>query len=324
MPKTICFLAYDGVELLDLAGPQSAFNEAIQVHKNSYQLQVIGFCDTAINCEAGLTITPSVSIEDVKNCHTLIIPGGKGARSTSIDSKQLSRLKVLMSKCERVVSICTGVYLTARAGLPNNTNVATHWAFVSDLKKRYPKLNVDSEKLFVRDGRYWSSAGVTSGIDLALRLIEIDEGKNLAHHVAKHLVVYLKRTGGQKQFSDIMDVQTPKTDRLESLFNWIKEHIEEELTVNRLADVIHLSERQCHRFFVKETGFTPAQYVEKYRMQLASELLLSSQKEIKIIAKTVGFSSPDGFRRAFERNFSISPLAYRKAFQSKTEEVNNV
>lgn len=305
------------MELLDLAGPQTAFHEANQAQANSYELQVVGFNEKTITCEAGLQVTPSSTIDQVENCHTLIVPGGKGARSLLIESEHINKLASLMNRCQRIVSICTGVFLTARAGLPENTNVATHWAYVNDLKKLHPKLNVDSEKLFVRHGHYWSSAGVTSGIDLSLRLIELDKGKSVAHHVAKHLVVYLKRTGSQKQFSEILDMQSPTTDRIELVSNWIKEHISEAITVKQLSEQVHLSERQCHRVFLKVTNLTPAQYIEKYRMQTASELLATSDKEIKAIATAVGFTTCDGFRRAFERNFSVSPLNYRKAFLSK-------
>jgi len=317
MTTEICFLAYENMELLDLAGPQSAFHEANQVEPSSYKLTTIGFTKDTITCEAGLHVSPTVTVDEVEHCDTLIIPGGKGARSESIRREHLASLEALISRCKRVVSICTGVYLTARTGLPSNAKVATHWAFVEDLKTRYPKLSVDNEQIFVQDGRFWSSAGVTSGIDLSLRLIEIDKGKNTAHQVAKHLVVYLKRSGSQKQFSDILDTQTPKTDRIVVIDNWLKENISKEITTKHIAAVIHLSDRQCHRMILKETGLTPAQYVDKFRMQLASDLLATTDREIKTIANVVGFNSTDGFKRAFQRNFSVSPTIYRKNFLSQ-------
>ncbi len=316
MPKTICLLAYNGMELLDFAGPQSAFYEASQLNDASYALQVIGFDEKPITCEAGLKIVPSIAMQDISNCHTLIIPGGKGSRSSLISQNQLSALSELMFKSLRVVSICTGAFLTARAGLPKETVVATHWAFVGDLKKKFPSLKVDEERLFVCDGKYWSSAGVTSGIDLTLRLIELDEGRELAHHVAKHLVVYIKRSGNQKQFSDILDIQTPKTQRIQLISNWIKQHLSEDISVSRLAELIHVTERQCHRVFLQETNLTPAQYVEKYRMQVASELLNEDETQLSAIASVVGYKSYGGFARAFERNFSVTPSHYRKAFLS--------
>ncbi|MBD1584711.1 GlxA family transcriptional regulator [Pseudoalteromonas sp. S16_S37] len=317
MNKPIYFLAYEGMELLDLSGPQSAFYEASQAVSNSYSLKVIGFDKQPVRCEAGLQIMPELALSEVQQCHTLVIPGGKGARSELVTAQQLQVLARLMARCERIVSICTGVYFTARAGLAEGTNVTTHWAFIDDLKTQFPHLCVDSEKLYVQDGRYWSSAGVTSGIDLSLRLIELDLGKTVSHQVAKHLVVYLKRSGNQKQFSDLLNMQKPRTPRMEMVNEWIKEHVHEEISVQDLAQVVHLSERQCHRLFLLETGNTPAQYIEKYRMQLASELLATSDKNIKSIALNLGYHTSHGFNRAFQRNFSVSPTAYRSAFLAR-------
>ncbi|WP_333973283.1 GlxA family transcriptional regulator [Alteromonas mediterranea] len=314
MTKPICLLAYDGMELLDFAGPQSAIHEAAQVCSNSYELKVIGFSKTPIQCEAGLQIVPAIDIGEVKQCHTLIIPGGRGARKIALPSIQMKQLKSLMSRCERLVTICTGVYLAAKIGLPDNIRVATHWAFVADLKKRYSSLAVDCESIFVQDGKYWSSAGITSGIDLTLRLIENDCGPAVAHHVAKHLVVYSKRSGSQKQYSDLLDIQAPKSDRIATISNWVKEHVNETITVKQLSDVACLSERQCHRLFLKETDMTPAQFVEKYRMQLASDLLATTEKEVKSIAFALGFKTYNGFARAFKKSFAVSPLKYRQSF----------
>ncbi|WP_218354044.1 GlxA family transcriptional regulator [Alteromonas lipotrueiana] len=314
MTKPICLLAYDGMELLDFAGPQSALHEAAQVCSDSYELKVIGFSKAPVQCEAGLQIVPAIGIDEVKQCHTLIIPGGRGARRIALPSVQMMRLKSLMSRCERLVTICTGVYLAAEIGLPDNTRVATHWAFAPDLKKQYSSLAVDSESIFVQDGKYWSSAGITSGIDLTLRLIEIDCGPTVAHHVAKHLVVYSKRSGSQKQYSNVLDIQTPKSNRIAIITNWVKEHVSETITVKQLSEVACLSERQCHRLFLKETAMTPARFVEKYRMQLASDLLATTEKEVKSIALALGFKTYNGFARAFERSFAVSPLKYRQSF----------
>lgn len=317
MKKVICFLAYDGMELLDLAGSQTAFHEANQIQEDSYELVIIGFDTCTIICESGVLLTPSIAIRDVKECHTLVIPGGKGARRQDIAPEYIAQLSALMSSCTRVVSICTGAYLAANAGLPDNTTVATHWAFVDDLSKQYPSLNIDREKIYVQDEKYWFSAGVTSGIDLTLKLIELDIGKSNSHQVAKHLVVYLKRAGNQKQYSDVLDMQAPRTPRMYQINQWIKNNINADISVAKLANVVHLSERQCHRMLLQETGNTPAQYIEKYRMQVASELLVTTDKDIKVIASTVGYQTDNGFNRAFERNFSVTPTEYRKAFYSK-------
>ncbi|NVK55116.1 MAG: helix-turn-helix domain-containing protein [Alteromonadaceae bacterium] len=314
MTKIVCILAYEGVELLDLSGPQSAFHEANQTNPGSYKLIVAGFENAPVTCEAGMQIIPEKTINQIERCHSLIIPGGAGSRSPSITDTHLAALKSLAARCERVVSICTGAYLLARTGLPSGTTLATHWAFAKHLKAAFPDIEVDSSKLYRRDGRYWSSAGVTSGIDLTLSLIEQDYGKSIAHYVAKHLVVYMRRCGNQKQYSDVLDIQSPANNKIDSVVNWLHHNMSQDITVIRLADLLCMSERQCHRFFKDNTGLTPATYVERFRMQVASDLLASSTKEIKVIASQVGFQSYDGFRRAFERNFSISPSAYRQAF----------
>lgn len=316
MTKIICILAYEGVELLDLSGPQSAFFEANQCRPGSYELKVVGFSTRAVTCEAGLQVIPGLTIEEVDDCHSLIIPGGAGSRSDSITGPDLDNLRKLMTRSERVVSVCTGAYLLARAGLPSGNKVTTHWAFADSLETAFPELKVESARLYVRDGKYWSSAGVTSGIDLTLSLIEEDYGKSVAHYVAKHLVVYMKRSGNQKQYSELLDIQSPRQDRLGAVIDWMRENISDDLSVTRLAGKLCLSERQCHRFFLQKTGHNPAEYVEKFRMQVASDLLVNSDRELKSLALVVGFSSYDGFRRAFIRNFSISPSAYRKAFSA--------
>ncbi|MCC2616380.1 DJ-1/PfpI family protein [Aestuariibacter halophilus] len=317
MKKNISILVYQGVELLDLAGPQSAFNEASHFVAGAYDIDTIGFDTAPVTCEAGLQLKPNKALYNIVDCHTLIIPGGNGARSETITPQQLADLAALMSRCERVVTICTGAFLAARAGLPPGTRVATHWAFLDSFHQQFPELQIERDKLYIRDGNYWSSAGVTSGIDLSLSLIEQDCGKAAAFHVAKYLVVYLRRAGGQKQFSDPLQLQTPKTERMAFISDWITAHVSEVISVSRLAEKLHLSERQCHRWFMQHSGHTPAQYVEKCRMQVACELLASSEQALKAIGACVGYSTYDGFKRAFERHFTVSPCAYRNAFSSR-------
>lgn len=312
--KVIAFLVYDDMELLDMAGSQTAFHEASQHVGEGYTLRVVGFSDDIVISEAGTQIKPGATVDNLKECHTLVIPGGRGARNNPFTSSSIAQLRQLISMCERVVSICTGAFLLAKAGLPDGTRVATHWAFTDNLKNEFPQLSVDKKSLFVEDGKYWSSAGVTSCIDLTLRLIEIDLGKVVAMHVAQHMVVYLKRTGSQQQYSDFLNIQTPSDERLISIVNWLKENLAKQLTVEMIADKANMSERQLYRVFIKELGTSPAHYLEELRMGVAGTLLISSDKKLKKIALSVGYQSYDGFKRAFERKFSISPLKYRQAF----------
>ncbi|WP_033413804.1 GlxA family transcriptional regulator [Kangiella aquimarina] len=315
--KTIAFLVYNDMELLDMAGSQTAFYEASQYAKESYSVEVVGFDEQLVVSEAGTQIQPNTTIDALQDCHTLVIPGGKGARHNLLTADSVAKLRQLMARCQRVVSICTGAFLLAETGLPKGTQVATHWAFVEELAKRFPELQVDKKSLYVEDGKYWSSAGVTACIDLTLRLIELDLGIKAAMHVAQHMVVYLKRTGSQQQYSDFLSLQTPSDERLISIVNWLKHNLDKQITVEMIADKAHMSERQLHRSFVKEVGKPPAHYLEELRMDLARTLLVSSDENLKKIALSVGYRSYDGFKRAFERNFSISPLRYRQAFTAK-------
>lgn len=312
--KTIAFLVYNDMELLDMAGSQTAFYEASQYAKDSYSVEVVGFDEQLVVSESGTQIQPNTTIEGVQDCHTLVIPGGKGARHHPFTADSIAKLRQLMARCQRVVSICTGAFLLAETGLPKGTQVATHWAFVDEIAKRFPELEVDKKSLYVEDGKYWSSAGVTACIDLTLRLIELDLGIKAAMHVAQHMVVYLKRTGSQQQYSDFLNLQTPSDERLISIVNWLKHNLDKPISVEMIADKAKMSERQLYRSFLKEVGKSPAHYLEELRMDLARTLLISSDENLKKIALSVGYQSYDGFKRAFERNFSISPLRYRQAF----------
>jgi transcriptional regulator GlxA family with amidase domain len=314
MTKRICLLAYPDMELLDLSGPQSAFHEANSLVQDSYELTVVGFNQLPITCEAGTVILPSQTIYQISQCDTLIIPGGKGSRSVLITSEEIEALEMLAMNSRRVVSICTGAFLLAQIGVPIGAKVTTHWAFLDGLKASYPHLLVEKEKLYVRDGKYWSSAGVTAGIDLALKLIELDLDIHTAQHVAKHLVVYLQRSGNQKQFSKLLDTQGPKKDKLKHLENWLKQNAEKVITVDQLAKLLCVSERQCYRFFQTNFHSTPTQFVERTKMSIASALLESTNKDLSIIASAVGYETTEGFRRAFARNYSVSPAQYRQSF----------
>ncbi|GAA0206817.1 helix-turn-helix domain-containing protein [Kangiella japonica] len=314
--KKIAFLVYEGMELLDMAGSQTAFYEGNQFVNGSYRLIVVGINNEIVVSESGTQIKPCCSLDSLGECHTLVIPGGKGARLNSLSQKELQRLRELIEKSERVVSICTGAFLLAKAGLPEKTKIATHWAFAKDLKSEFPELLVDESSLFIQDDKYWSSAGVTSCIDLTLKLIELDLGKLAAMHVAKYMVVYLRRAGSQQQYSDLLSLQSPKDKRLLTVLEWLKDNLEKRITVDMIADRANMSERQLYRVFINEVGFPPAHYLEELRMEVASTLLVSSEQNIKAIALSVGYRSHDGFKRAFQRRYSISPLKYRQVFSS--------
>ena len=310
----VVFLAFEGIELLDLSGPQTAFYEANCISNNFYELSLCGFSTEVIRSEAGTQIIPDVSIYELDEIDTLVIPGGKGARLLALTSDESQELKRVAQKAKRVVSICTGAFLLAQCSEKESLNITTHWAYAGKLKQSYPALNVDEHELYTQDGKYWSSAGITAGIDLSLHLIEQDISKEAAMQVSKAMVVYLKRSGSQLQFSDILSAQQSKNPVIISVIEHISNNLEQDLSVSALADKACLSERQLHRLFVQETGEAPAAFVEKYRMNIAKELILNNPTHLKSVALNVGFKSYDGFRRAFERQFKVSPQHFKSLF----------
>ena len=312
--KKVVFLAYDDMELLDLSGAQTAIYEAQRILDGGYEIEVVGFAGECVTSEAGTQILPGKTIRQIRNCHTLIIPGGRGARLGPWSETRLNQLRRLIARSERVVGICTGSFLLAATGLPDGTRVATHWASLDEFEQRYPRLSIDRDSLYVNDRKFWFSAGVTSGIDLTLRLIELDFGPLVATQVARQLVVFLKRSGSQRQYSDFLNIQEPKTNRVAGLIVWLKSHLTDSLSVQGLAKQANVSERHLYRLFVEETGLTPTAYIEQLRMETARTLLITSGKDAKQIGLSVGFKSYDGFRRAFKRTYSTTPAHYRETF----------
>lgn len=317
--KNTAILIYNQMELLDMSGIQTALFMANQKAPGSYRLSTVGFDSEPVTCESGTRLLPDSTLEEIEDYHTLIIPGGVGARLRELSDQQRQQLTDCIHACERVVTICTGIFMLAKTGLCDGLNVATHWAFVEQLRCNFPSLIVDKDKLFVRDKQFWSSAGVTSGIDLALRLIELDINKAVAIDVAQYLVVYLKRSGSQQQFSGVLDLQSPKSDVIANVINWIKSNLHRPISVQQMADEANLSERQFRRLFMRDTNKTPANFLEEMRMDSAKNLLLNSDKSIKHLALTLGFHSADGFRRAFERKYKVSPSRYRNMFTGKDQ-----
>lgn len=318
------------MELLDMSGIQTALYSANKFAPESYQLLTVGFDTQPVTCESGAQLLPEQALEAIEECHTLIIPGGIGARCGNLSAKQKLLLENAIVKAKRIVTICTGVFMLARLGLFQGTRVSTHWAYTQQLQCDFPNLIVDKDKLFIKDkltcpgddGQevkpVWTSAGVTSGIDLALRLIELDISRAVAINVAQYLVVYLKRSGSQQQFSGMLNLQTPKSDVIANVINWMKKSLHKVISVQQMADQANLSERQFRRLFLRDTGKTPASYLEELRMDAAKSLLLNSDQSIKKLAMSLGFNSADGFRRAFERKFCIAPSQFKEQWRQRT------
>lgn len=320
--KTIGILGYDSVQALDIVGPADAFSIASS-HLGTgragsapaYEVLVLGLSPRAFVAESGITIRPHRALDSAPPLDTVIIPGGKALRLNRETNTRVARwLKVHAPGIRRVASVCTGLYALAPTGLLDGRRVTTHWRFTGEIARFFPKLHLDPDALFIKDGPFYTSAGITAGIDLALALIEEDHGPQTALAVARDLVVYLKRPGGQEQYSEPLRFQTESSDRLSDLAPWISAHLKDDLGVETLAAKACLSPRQLSRRFKRSFGVSPGEFVETVRLDEARRRLSSRGATIEGVGDSVGFASADTFRRAFERRFGVAPSIYRGRF----------
>ena len=265
--RSILLVAFPDVQLLDISGPLQVFASANELAVQQGLAEP--YAPLVVAVEAGLVTSSSglalltKSTRSVKgSTDTLIVPGGRGVSAALADTRLTGWIRQQTSRSRRVASVCSGAFLLAEAGLLNGRRVVTHWARCNELANRYPKLRVEIDPIFVRDGHIWTSAGVTAGIDLALALLEEDLGRSIALEVARELVVFLKRPGGQSQFSAMLSIQKAD-DRFGELHAWMVEHLESDLSVPTLAGRLHMSERSFMRHYKAETGWTPARAVEQ-------------------------------------------------------------
>lgn len=315
--RNVGLLAYDDMQALDLAGPMDVFDAANAFAHGgpAYRLCILGLGTGAVRAENGLTIVPECALEDAPVLDTLLIPGGAGARqSKNCDARLLAWLRERAPLTRRVVSVCTGVYILAAARLLEGRTVTTHWHFADDLARRYPGLRVEADRLFLRDGRFATSGGLTAGMDLALALVEEDLGAPAALNVARHLVMYVRRPGNQAQFSAPLAAQAQGDRRMGALVDWLLAHLDSELTTDRMAEQVAMSARHFRRVFVEIFGMTPARFVEKLRLEQACLRLTISRAPVERIAVGVGFNSSDAFRRAFRARYGATPNEYRERF----------
>ena len=324
-PRRIGFLGFDGVQALDLVGPSDAFaSDAFATIDRGddakpwvpYEIVVIGLHGRRFTSSSGLVIRADAMVPSIVSLDTLIIPGGAGLRQPASTERAAQWIVSMAPRVRRVASVCTGLYALAATGLLDGRRVASHWSAVRDIAQRYPRLHVDPDVLYIKDGRFYTSAGITAGIDLALALIEEDHGPRTALAVARELVVFLKRPGGQQQFSEPLQFQLSAADRFGDLAAWIHGHLRSRLTVEVLAARAYLSVRQFARAFKREFGVTPAEFVEAARLAEAGRRFTSAARRVSVdaVARSVGYASEDVFRRAFERRFGVSPSQYRSRF----------
>jgi transcriptional regulator GlxA family with amidase domain len=310
-------VGFDGVVSIDLSGPADAFavaNEAGTDPRPSYELVVIGPSSRPFVSGSGLVFKPQCTFNSAPLLDTLIVAGGSGIREPVINEAVSSFIKARVGSTRRIASVCTGIYGLAATGLLAGREVATHWQHASNVARRFPDIKVNSNAIFIKDGQFYTSGGATSGIDLALSLIEEDYGQRVSLMVARQLVVYLKRSGGQEQYSEPLQFQTESVSRFSELTTWVQSHLVHDLSVEALAGRACLCPRHFVRKFKAEFGCTPSDFVERLRLDEARRRLCGYDNSIENVGLSVGFKSADAFRRAFERRLGINPSDYRRRF----------
>jgi transcriptional regulator GlxA family with amidase domain len=319
--RRIVIAAYDGISLLDLAGPLEAFRVASTFlgpggRRGIYECSVVSMRGGPVKTANGVSlVTESVRTLSRAQIDTLIVPGAFLVEDVTRDRDLVRWVGKKADSCRRVCSVCIGSFLLAAAGVLDGHRAATHWMHAPLLAARHPQVAVERDAIFVRDGRIWSSAGVTTGIDLALALIEEDAGRQVAMNVARMLVVYLKRAGGQSQYSALLAAQVKsESETFDSLDRWIAEHLNDDLRVGALAEQAHMSPRNFARAYVEKRGRTPAKAVEAIRVDAARRRLEETDDRIESIAEGCGFSNEEQMRCAFLRILSIPPRDYRRHF----------
>jgi transcriptional regulator GlxA family with amidase domain len=314
-PRRILIAAFPGVQTLDVLGPAEVFGTANQLaRKEAYDVRVVAAQPGRLETSSVPLHTEPLSTGPID---TLLVPGGRGRRQAVQDERLMSWLVDAAGRARRVASVCTGAFLLAHAGLLDGRRATTHWAWCAELAENHPSVEVERDPIFVRDGNVLTSAGVTAGVDLSLALLEEDMGRELALEVARWLVVFLKRPGGQAQFSAQLATQLAERQPLRELQAWLPDHLDEDLSVPALARRACMSERNFARAFRDETGMTPAAYVEAARIESARIALESGELPVETIARQAGFGTVETMRRAFRRRVGVSPASYRNRFRSE-------
>ncbi|MFJ8007150.1 GlxA family transcriptional regulator [Streptomyces fagopyri] len=311
--RTVLVVLFDAVQSLDVTGPTEVFAGAETGRAGSYRVRTASLDGAPVRTSSGLTLVPDGTLAEAPAPHTLLVPGGRGTRRP--DPRLTDWLREHGPRADRLVSVCTGALLLARAGLLDGRRATTHWAYCDRLARDHPAVRVDPDPIYVRDGRVSTSAGVTSGIDLALALVEEDLGREAALTVARHLVVFLRRPGNQAQFSAQLAAQTARREPLREVQQWITERPGEDLRVEALAARARLSPRHFARAFQAETGVTPGRYVDRVRLEHARRLLEDTPDGVAEISRACGYGTPEAMRRAFLRALGAAPAEYRRRFR---------
>ena len=311
MTRAVGVVLHPGFQLLDVAGPIAAFEMAERLRPGSYELTVMapGISRSRAMVESSSGI--SLSVESLRSgpFDTVLVSGGEIIRSMAAAREIVTWLKRV--KARRTASVCSGAFLLAEAGLLDGKRATTHWDSTDRLERSYPRVKLDADRIFTHDGDIWTSAGISAGIDLAIALIEDNLGPEVGRRVAQHLVVHQRRPGGQSQFSALVELGG-RTGRFVDLINWMRSHLAEPITVERMAERAAMSPRHFARAFARETGTTPAKAVERLRLEIARTAVETGHDSLEQIAERTGFGDPGRMRRAFLRGLGQPPQALRR------------
>jgi transcriptional regulator GlxA family with amidase domain len=311
-------VTFDSAQILDVTGPLEVFSHASRFLPDvRYRTQVVTHRGGPVMASCGMEFA-SIPISEVTGpVDTLMVAGGVGIDAAVADAELLAHIRRLAADARRVTSVCSGAFLLAAAGLLDGRRATTHWADCGTLGATYADVTVDLDAIYVNDGNVWTSAGVTAGIDLTLALVADDHGHQAAATVARQLVVYLQRSGGQAQFSALLAGQAAGTEPVRDLLAWVRDHLTDDLSLPALARQVNLSERQFTRVFKAEVGATAADHVEAVRLESACRLLESTNRTIEQIARTCGFGTPETMNRAFRRRLNTTPSEHRHHFRGE-------
>jgi transcriptional regulator GlxA family with amidase domain len=317
MPRRVVLLGFENLQALDLTGPNEVFSVAARLVPGSYTTEIVA-PRKSFRSWSGMRIEADCTTARCRGpIDTLVLAGGDGVMAAHDDAALVSWVRAAAARSRRVASVCTGAFLLARAGLLDERTATTHWSACAELARRYPRVHVESDPIFVRSDNVYTSAGVTAGIDLALALVEDDLGPKVARDVARWLVLFLRRPGGQSQFSAALAAQRAVREPLRELQAWMVDHLDEDLSVHALAERAYMSPRNFARAFKREVGMTPAVYAETLRVERARTLLETGGEGVEQVALSCGFGTVETMRRVFRRTLGVSPGDYRERFKRR-------
>ena len=321
--REVVIVAFPGVQGLDVVGPLEVFAAASELAArepgaggaSGYRTHLAGPAPGVVRASSGLALGVDCLYESLpERIDTLVVAGGHGTAQAVADPRVVQAVQSAASRARRITSVCTGAFVLAAAGLLDGRRATTHWSAVEGLAQAFPRVTVEPDSIYVQDGPVWTSAGVTAGMDLALALVEDDLGRDIALEVSRRMVFFLKRPGGQSQFSAQLAGQIAERDPLRDLQAWIVEHPEQDHGVEALAARVAMSPRHFSRVFTKQVGQSPARFVERVRVEAARRRLEEGRASVDGVANDVGFGSAETMRRAFLRQLGVGPAAYRERF----------